>query len=140
MRLLLNIANEQYGLSDGTGAGKFWKALKMTPYQVIQGKVVSPQLLSVEQLLDSTMQASEMLGKLKPSKNQQEFGHYTLMMSIRVQYLIYESIEEKLNSPSFSQSQMPAMLEELKAAMVMGDMNDRLFSMAKRRLSVPWLK
>ncbi|MFI5161322.1 MAG: beta-N-acetylhexosaminidase [Sphingobacteriales bacterium] len=123
----IKYANEQYGLNDEQ-AHAFWKALTTTPYQVIQGKVVSPQPLSVEQLLDSTMQASQVLNALKPSRNQQEFDHYKLMLDIRVQYLTYENIEEKLNTSSFYQNHMPAMLTELKAVMFMGEMNDRLFS------------
>ncbi len=124
---VMHYAMENYGL-DEADAGKFWRALTTTPYQVVQGKVASPQQLSVDQLLDSTIQASKTLNALKPSKNLQEFDQYKLMMDIRFQYLTYESIEEKLNSPSFDERHMPTMLTELRAVMLVGDINDRHFS------------
>ena len=120
-------AEKEYGLNQAQ-AQQFWKALKTTPYQVMQGKVVSSMSISVGQLLDSTVQASKVLETLNPLRNQDEFSQYALMMNIRVQYLTYESIEEKLNAPSFDKSKMPAILTELKAVIEMGKTNDRLFS------------
>jgi len=113
---VIKYASEHYGFNKEQSES-FWKALKTTPYQVMQGKVVSPAPLSVNQLMDSTSHALAVLNSLMPTKNHAEFAQYRLMMSIRLHYLDYEWIEAKVNSPAFNSSGVPAMLTKLKSLM-----------------------
>jgi hypothetical protein len=110
---VIKYASEHYGFNKEQSA-TFWKALRTTPYEVIQGKVVSRTSLSLQQLVDSTSQATKVLDDLKPTKNETEYAQYKLMMDIRLHYLKYELIEAKVNSPSFSIAQVPGVLDELK--------------------------
>jgi hypothetical protein len=106
-------ATDHYGFS-GEQSVSFWKALTTTPYEVMQGKVVTHTLLSLQRLVDSTSQATKVLGDLKPTKNEAEYAQYKLMMDIRLHYLRYELIEANVNSPSFDSAQIPDVLSELK--------------------------
>lgn len=110
---VVKYSREQYGF-DEAQAKKFWQALKVTPYTVHQGKVQSPQPLSIDAMLDSTRVASEVLHRLAPIKNKAEFEQYRLMTDIRVNYQQYEAIEEHANSPQFTVAGIPAILGELK--------------------------
>lgn len=105
----------------------FWKALKTAPYEVSQGKVLSPMPLTVKQLLDSAKQAAKTLSSLTPLKNQQEFEHYRLMQDIRVHYLTYEVIEKRANSPDFTPAQIPGVLAQLKELIQKGAQLDQRF-------------
>jgi len=108
---------EQYGFDEGQST-RFWKALKTTPYEIVGGKVEAPTLLTVKQLLDSTQMAAETLYDLKPSRNKEEFEHYRLMAGIRVHYLEFLEILQRVNSPSFTTNQVPGILHELKNLMM----------------------
>ncbi|HTK21365.1 MAG TPA: beta-N-acetylhexosaminidase [Mucilaginibacter sp.] len=110
---VIRYSREQYGF-DETQAKQFWQALKVTPYTVHQGKVQSPQPLSIDAMLDSTFTASATLHRLDPLKNKKEFEQYRLMTDIRVNYLQYEAIEEHANGPQFTSAGVPAILNELK--------------------------
>jgi hexosaminidase len=119
-------AEKQYGLNKDQ-AHQFWEALKTAPYQVIQGKVMSPHPLTVKQILDSTAHASALLSSLKPTKNQQEFEHYRLMTDIRVNYLTYEKIESGVNGTNFDKSRVPDALVQLKILMAKQKAVDQFF-------------
>ena len=107
----------------------FWKALKTMPYEVMQGEVQSPMPIQIKQLLDSILQAEQVLYSLKPLKNQVEFAHYPLMIGIRAHYLAYEDIEMRVNSPSFNINQLPVILADLKKLMELSDELDKMFKM-----------
>jgi len=109
--------NQQYGFNADESA-KFWKAIKTTPYEILHGEVKSPSLLTVEQLLDSSKEALEILYDLQPKKNKDEFEHYRLMTGIRANYLEFHYILQKVNSPEFTPAQKPAILDELKNLMM----------------------
>jgi hexosaminidase len=108
---------EQYGFSAEQSA-RFWKALKTAPYEIVHGKVASPTPLTIKQLLDSTQMAAEVLYALHPTKNKEEFEHYRLMAGIRVHYLQFHDILQRVNSPSFAKEQVPGILQELKNMMI----------------------
>ncbi|MGN6640251.1 MAG: beta-N-acetylhexosaminidase, partial [Mucilaginibacter sp.] len=117
---------KQYGFTPQQSV-VFWKALKTAPYEVSQGKVLSPTPLTIAQLLDSAKQAAKMLNSLTPLKNQQEFEHYRLMQDIRVYYLTYEAIEKHVNSPDFTPAKIPGVLAQLKELMQTGTQLDQRF-------------
>lgn len=123
-----NYAEKQYGL-DREQAVKFWHALKLAPYQVVQGKVRSPHPISVEQLADSAKIALRELTSLKPTKNEKEFAHYGLMQVIRGDYLTYETVEAKLNSPDFDPHDLPGVITLLKELMASEETVDTTFNL-----------
>lgn len=102
-----------YGF-DGEQSTKFWQALKAVPYEVRHGKVLSKTPLTLKQMVDSTQVALETLYKLKPADNKQEFEHYRLMTAIRLNYLKFEEIVQRTNSPDFTTAMVPEVLKELK--------------------------
>ncbi|WP_299581880.1 beta-N-acetylhexosaminidase [Mucilaginibacter sp.] len=118
---------ERYGF-DADESARFWHALKITPYEIRNGKVVSAVQFSVKQILDSTKMALETLYKLKPDKNKDEFEHYRLMTGIRVNYLQFQDILQRVNSPSFTVSMVPEVLLELKNLMISEEVLDLHFS------------
>jgi hypothetical protein len=118
---------KRYGF-DTEQSARLWKALRTAPYQVDQGTVVSPKPLTLEQVLDSTKQAAQVLHSLVPSKNVQEFEQYRLMKDIRANYLAYEVIEKRTNSPEFTDSQVPATLSQLKELMAEDKKLDQRFN------------
>jgi hypothetical protein len=111
-----NYCRTQYGF-DATASDRFWNALKTTHYEIVHGKVRSPVPMTVKQLLDSTQTAAQTLDDLHPLNNKAEFEHYRLMTDIRVHYLQFHYILERVNSPSFGSEQVAGVLQELKSMM-----------------------
>ncbi|MBE8714224.1 beta-N-acetylhexosaminidase [Sphingobacterium hungaricum] len=111
---IIRYAKKQYGFTDQQ-ATDFWNALRAAPYEVTQGKVVSPSEISIEAVLDTARSSSATLKKLTPKSNAAEFEHYRLMADIRVQYLTYYAIEIEANSPQFRSSSIPDLLKRLEA-------------------------
>jgi hexosaminidase len=103
----------RYGFNDQQSA-KFWSALITTPFEIAHGKPVATSL-TLNQLLDSAVDASTSLKSLNPLKNTTEFDHYKLMAAIRVQYLRYMVIENQANGPGFTEQMIPALIVKLKA-------------------------
>ena len=124
---IIAYCREQYGFNPEESA-RFWKALKTTPYEVRHGNVESPTPLSVKQMLDSSKAALEILYHLQPEKNKEEFEHYRVMSGIRVNYLEFHYILQKINSPEFTSLQKPAVLDELKNLMLNETVLDLHFS------------
>ncbi len=108
--------SEQYGFTAEQSA-RFWRALKTAPFEIVRGKVQSPVPMQVKQLLDSAEAAAATFNTLKPQKNNEEFEHYRLMADIRVHYLQFHNILQRLNSPSFNNSEIPGVVDELKKLM-----------------------
>jgi len=123
---VVGYAGKQYGFSKEQ-AMQLWKALKTTPYQVIQGKVQSPKPLTVKQLLDSAVQASNALNLLRPSKNRDEFEQYRLMTDIRANYLTYEQIEVEANAMGSDKTKISDILTQLKLLMTKQAFVDQQF-------------
>jgi hypothetical protein len=123
---ITDYCKKQYGYDENQSLA-FWEALKAAPYQIMQGKVVSPKEISIKQVLDSAMQAAKTLSSLSPTKNQQEFEHYRLMTDIRIHYLQYEEIEKAANSASFDARQIPAIITQLEGLMSTGNELDKRF-------------
>lgn len=101
-----------YGLNKAD-AGRFWTALTLAPYEINQGNI-SDSSVSMDQLLDSARYAARIFNELQPTQNKEEFEHYRLMATIRVQYLTYEAIEKKANTPGISAGELNALLKELQ--------------------------
>jgi hypothetical protein len=125
-KFVSDYCKKQYGFTQQQSV-LFYKALKTAPYQITQGTVVSPKPISINQVLDSTVQAAKILNSLNPLINQQEFEQYRLMTDIRIHYLGYEKIEKIANSASFDPKQIPATLTQLKALMLAGNEIDKRF-------------
>jgi hexosaminidase len=94
---IIRYCHERYAL-DEAAAGRFEQALFNAPYKVINGKVVSSSGMPLETLLDSARASAGVLHSLRPAKHVREFEHYRLMADIRVYYLSYLVIEEKVNT------------------------------------------
>ncbi|MDB5135889.1 MAG: beta-N-acetylhexosaminidase [Mucilaginibacter sp.] len=114
---------KQYGFNQQQSA-VFWKALKAAPYQVMQGEVVAPKPISINQLLDSTNRVAKTLNSLQPTRNLQEFEHYRLMTDIRIHYLKYEAIEKMINANAFN---LNKILTQLKSLMATSNELDKRF-------------
>jgi hexosaminidase len=125
-KFISSYCKKQYGFSQQNSM-KLWKALKTAPYQIMQGEVTAPGVISIKQVLDSTILASQTLSSLHPTKNQQEFEHYRLMTDIRIHYLQYEQIEKMVNSTSFNTDQIPAILIRLENLIATGNGLDKRF-------------
>jgi hexosaminidase len=117
---------ETYGLNLYQ-ADSFWLALTTAPYEVEQGKVIASASLSLENLMDSQINASAILAALAPQKNKDEFEQYRLMTAIRIQYLAYEQIENRVNSVLFSTIDLPEILTALKKLILNASMIDQRF-------------
>lgn len=133
---ITDYCKKQYGFTTEQSA-VFWKALRTAPYEVSQGKVISPMPLTVKQLLDSAKLADKELYTLKPLRNQQEFEHYRLMQDIRVYYLAYEELEKQVNSSAFTPKQIPEELAQLRQLMLMGDRLDQRFTALNKNYLYP---
>ncbi len=123
---ITDYCKKQYGF-DKQEANEFWQALRIAPYEIRQGEVVSHNPIAIKQLLDSTLQAANTFYALKPTRNFEEFEQYRLMTDIRIHYLRYEEIEKAVNSSSFSSEKVAAILTKLKELMTTGDQLDKRF-------------
>jgi len=125
---VLSYAKKQYGFSNEESK-RFWKALQGNPYEINQG-VVGSSDLKIEAVKDSADWVLSEFNTLKPKLNQDEFAHYPLMAEIRVQYLSYMLIEQKLNQPEFQESQLVEIIAELKK-LKDNDLNERFTALNK---------
>jgi hexosaminidase len=80
----------------------------------VHGKVSSPSVITIGQLLDSAKNSLKTLQSLQPVKGLQEFKHYILMADIRVYYLTYMKIEAEVNAPGITDKKLPAYVLQLK--------------------------
>jgi len=117
---------DKYGF-DATQSAKFWQALKTTPYEIRNGKVLARQPLTIKQVLDSTKTALDILYQLKSTGNEDEFEHYRLMTGVRVNYLQLEYILEQANAPEFTAEMVPGILQQLQNLMMSEDVVDMHF-------------
>ncbi|HAL81326.1 MAG TPA: beta-N-acetylhexosaminidase [Mucilaginibacter sp.] len=131
---------ERYGFNAEESA-RFWKALKTCPYEIVSGKVESRVPITIKQLLDSTQVAAKTLYELQPLKNAEEFAHYRLMAGIRVHYLEFHEILQRVNSPSFTKEQAEGILMELKNMMIAEEtLNRQFIELNKGYLNISELK
>lgn len=112
-QFVLQYAQQQYGF-DHQQAKDFWSALKAIPYEIVQGRISSPNV-SMSTFLDSAKMVSSTMHRLQPISNKQEFEHYRLMADIRLQYLTYMDIEKRVNSADFREEDVPEVLAALEA-------------------------
>jgi hexosaminidase len=112
-QFVLQYCKDHYGLDKGK-AMQFQKALFAAPFNIEHGKVMSPQKLSVSDMLDSAKSSLAIFKAIQPQKGQEEYKHYLLMTEIRVYYLNYMKIEEEVNAASFTADQAPTYAAELK--------------------------
>ena len=123
---ITSYCKEQYGFKTEE-TEKFWLALRTAPYEITGGKVVSPIPLTIKQLRDSAKIALRALDVLRPVKNAEEFEHYRLMAGIRLNYLEFHEILQRVNSAGFMNEQVPGVLLELKNLMKNEEMLDLHF-------------
>jgi hexosaminidase len=102
---------------DNSQSEQFRKALFTAPYTITNGKVNSPGHITINDLLDSVSQASEIFHMLRPEKNINMLNHFQLMADIRVFYISFMEIEKEVNSDNFSRDKIPIYLTRLKALM-----------------------
>lgn len=117
---------DKYGF-DAVQSAKLWQALKTTPYEIRNGKVLAKQPLTIKQVLDSTKTALDLLYQLKPTDSKNEFEHYRLMTGIRVNYLQLEYILQQANAPGFTAEMVPGILQQLQNLMISEDVVDMHF-------------
>jgi hexosaminidase len=112
---------------DELESDQFRKALFTAPYTITNGQVNAPGHITVNDLLDSVRQASEIFHLLQPKKNNNMFSHFQLMADIRVYYVNFMEIEKEVNSDGFSRSKIPIYLTRLKALMNLEPELDKRF-------------
>ncbi len=122
---------------DESHSEQFQKALFTAPYTTTNGKVNAPGHITVNDLLDSAVQASKIFHGLRPEKNITMFEHFQLMADIRVYYLSFMEIEKEVNSVDFSRSKIPSCLTRLKALMNMEPELDKRFRVLNQDLLYP---
>jgi hexosaminidase len=127
---------ERYGFGPAESE-TFWRALKTAPFEVAHGKVGSPEPMTVKLLLDSSTSAMDHLYGLHPQKNKEEFEHYKVMAEIRTNYLSFHYLLGKVNSPSFSQSELPGVLKELEHLKMGQDIVDMHFAELNKNFLYP---
>ena len=122
---------------DKTETEQFQKALFTAPYTITDGKVNAPGHITINDLLDSVRQASEIFHSVRPKKNNNMFSHFQLMADIRVYYVNYMEIEKEVNSDDFSRSKIPIYLTRLKALMNLEPSLDSRFRTLNQEVLYP---
>lgn len=102
-----------YGF-DKEESNRFFEALFTANYQIGQGRVMEVKDVSIKQLLDSVMYVEKAFDDLNPKRNKEEFEHYRLMAKTRTLYVHYQYLEQQASMDTFSASQIPSLLSELK--------------------------
>jgi hexosaminidase len=108
-------------------AGKMFDALYTAPYEIVQGRVLSPTPTTIQQVLDSTQLAFKTLSSLRPIKGKEEFAHLLLMTEIRLQFLETYLIENKLNEATSNGNEYPAIAARLKVILARSKSLDKRF-------------
>ena len=117
---------EHYGFT-ATQAQLFWQALKAAPYEVKNGKVASAQPITLAALVDSVAWVLNTFNTLQPLQNKEEFEHYRLRTSIRLQYLRFSLIEKEVNSDSFNSIGVPDAIKQLQVLIANSATLDKKF-------------
>lgn len=112
-QFIQHYAAAQFGMNSRQTT-QFEQALMMAPYEVSQGKVLSPKEMNVDELLDSARMALGLLQNIQVLKNQLAYEQFIVMQDIRVQYISYEQIEILTNAPSFNSKNIPEILKRLE--------------------------
>jgi len=106
----------QFGFNENESR-EFKKALFTAPYTISNGKVHSPDHLTIAGLKDSVQLASTIFHTLRPKQNSQLFNHFKLMEDIRLFYVSYMEIEKEVNETDSSPQKIPGYLARLKKLM-----------------------
>lgn len=72
--------------------------------------------------------AREGLAALRPRKNAREFGHYVLMMDIRIEYLKFKEIERSYEASGFGASDAAALSRRQKAVLAESEKTAKRFT------------
>jgi hypothetical protein len=108
-------------------ASAFWGAISACTYEIRQGKVMTSNPPTIQQMLDSTLWAASSLRQLKPQKGSKEFAHLLLMTDIRVQYLETYWLEDQLNKNTYNGSEFKSIAAKLKAVLAKSPELDKRF-------------
>jgi hexosaminidase len=128
-KFIARYCNDRFGF-DEKQSRRFLQALYVPQFQVNTGKVVSPDSMSIQQLLDANQDAITTLYDLKPQKNNDEFDHFRLMRDIRHYYLNFQLIQQELNDFGFQKTQKSAMIQRLSALLATSKKLDERFTRA----------
>lgn len=111
-------AQTRFGLTKEDGK-ILWQIFAKPQEVVRNGK--SPSGISIIDMVAQTKSLCDMLYKLQPIKNKNEFSHLKLMFDIRLNYLKFKEIETVYESDLFSRSKAKELLSKLE--LVLGEEN-----------------
>lgn len=122
---VIQYSRKRFGLGKQDGE-MLWDYLSR-PVELIQnGKPTKSE--SIEQMQDEFGQIRELLIKINPHRNKDEFAHFKLMADLRMHYLDFKLVQSKYNSPKFSVDKVPELVEELEQIFAEAKVLDKRFS------------
>jgi hexosaminidase len=127
---------DKYGFNPGE-ATVFRRALGAAPFEILHGEVLSKKPMSVKELSDSANASLRTLDSLKPHANIEEFAHYRLMAAIRANYLQFQVVLQKVNSPGFSEADTPRVLQQLNQLIAKNEYVNQRFAELNRDFLQP---
>jgi hexosaminidase len=130
-KFIFRYCNDRFGF-DENQSKRLLRALYIPPFQINGGEVVAPDSLSIQQLIDANQEAITILYNLKPKKNKREFEHFKLMSAIRDYYLRFQLIQKEINDFGFERTKSPALVQRLKALLMISKKLDHRFAKANR--------
>ncbi len=122
---VLKYAVDRFGFTREEGA-LFWETLILPPELITNGKPANSPTISY--MRDTVHQAIRKLGKLRPSKNENEFEHFRLMLDLREHYLAFKELEAFVNDPGFTPDQKQVVIPQLKQLIRDSKKLDRRFA------------
>ncbi len=98
-------ATERFGLSPAEGA-KLWRSLTLDATPIQQG-------VDVHALHVKALQVKRLLASLHPLRHVNEFEHLRLMADLREFHARFKKLENEVQSPQFSATQLPYKIRAL---------------------------
>lgn len=125
MEFVINYSRKRFGLGK-QDSEILWDYLSR-PVELIQnGKPTKSE--SIEQMQDEFGQVRDILVKITPKRNKNEFAHFKLMADLRMHYLDFKLVQSKYNSPKFSADKGRELVEELEQIFADAKVLDKRFS------------
>ncbi|MDT0677190.1 family 20 glycosylhydrolase [Autumnicola musiva] len=120
---VVNYAQHRFGLTKEEGK-KLWQFLSVRPELIQNGKPARSE--SISEIRNSYGEAREMLYKLKPKTNLEEFAHFKLMADLRMHYLKFKEVEAEYNSKDYEREDSQELLTKLDEIFEeAGELNER---------------
>ena len=125
MEFVINYSRKRFGLGK-QDSEILWDYLSQ-PVELIQnGKPTKSE--SIEQMQEEFGQVRDILVKINPNRNKDEFAHFILMADLRMHYLDFKLVQSKYNSSEFSVDKIPELVEELEQVFAEAKVLDKRFS------------